>query len=232
MGALGIFAVCMFNAFRMEKIGFGFKDMLLCLAMCIGLMLVVSRLVYTITSIPEDGISLDAIMDNLLHGGIVFYGGMMGVLLGSALFACIRHYPVLKVVDYMTPSIPLFHIFGRIGCALSGCCYGIESSWGIHNSKFPGVTLFPVQIIESFCNLLIFVMLMVIQKIRKNDKHTTEIYLISYGICRFVLEFFRGDEARGIWPDGLSSSQHIALVMIIAATTVLLVSVKKAGQPA
>ena len=61
------------------------------------------------------------------------------------------------------------------------------------------------------------------------------IYLFvfhEFVIGNLLTEFFRGDEARGIWPDGLSSSQHIALMMIIAATTVLLVSVKKAGQPA
>ena len=61
--------------------------------------------------------------------------------------------------------IPLFHAFGRIGCFLSGCCYGIETTFGIDLKYSPvpgcsGVLRFPVQLIESGCNFIIFFLLL------------------------------------------------------------------------
>ena len=57
-----------------------------------------------------------------------------------------------------------FTAFGRIGCFLGGCCYGVEVDWGIvyTNSLIPeanGVPRLPVQLIEAGFNLLLFCLL-------------------------------------------------------------------------
>ena len=42
--------------------------------------------------------------------------------------------------------------------------------------------------------------------------------MLAYGMTRFVIEFFRGDVARGsIFNGALSTSQFIALLMILGA---------------
>lgn len=39
--------------------------------------------------------------------------------------------------------------------------------------------------------------------------------MLSYAFCRFLLEFLRGDMDRGIWFQGLSTSQIIALIIVL-----------------
>ena len=66
-----------------------------------------------------------------IFGGSVFYGGMLGGLLAGFLYAGKAKLPKKEYSDIAAFTIPFFHVFGRIGCFLSGCCYGIECSWGI-----------------------------------------------------------------------------------------------------
>jgi phosphatidylglycerol:prolipoprotein diacylglycerol transferase len=42
-------------------------------------------------------------------------------------------------------------------------------------------------------------------------------YLLLYGILRFIVEFFRGDAARGFLVGPVSVSQGISILMIFAA---------------
>ena len=205
----------MFNAFHMDSIGLDFKELFILLALGIIMLLAVSRLVYAIAALAVHGFSFDTFIHYLIYGGIVFYGGMLGVLLACVIFARITHRRIREVMDYFAPSIPLFHLFGRIGCFFAGCCYGVEWPRGVTNVDFPGVKLFPTQLIESGCNLIIFISIMIMQRIRKTDRYSMEIYLVSYAVCRFVVEFFRGDNNRGVWANGLSTSQNIALIIVI-----------------
>lgn len=159
----------------------------------------------------------------LLAGGLVFYGGLIGGLL-AVWWYCRRYKLALKVVaGLLTPCIPLFHTFGRVGCFLSGCCWGIPVPWGIaftHSLGAPNhQPLLPVQLFEAAGNLLLFVGLAVASR-RLADANKWKVlpaYVVCYGVMRFVLEFYRGDAGRGVWL--LSTSQWIALVLV--AGTVL-----------
>ena len=212
----------MFNAFHKDRIGLSFRELFALTAMSLILLLVGSRFVYAIAAMNTHGFSFEIFVRYLIHGGIVFYGGMLGMLLGCVIFAKLTHRGIREVLDYAAPSIPLFHTFGRLGCLFGGCCYGRVWSWGVTNVDFPGVRLFPVQAIESVCNLIIFMSIILVQHIKKSDRYSIEIYLMSYASVRFILEFFRGDEGRGMWPDGLSTSQNIALIIIIAVSAELI----------
>jgi phosphatidylglycerol:prolipoprotein diacylglycerol transferase len=73
---------------------------------------------------------------------------------------------------------------------------------------------FPVQFVEALCNLLIFAVLSCYKSRFCTENHSIEIYLSSYAVCRFVLEFFRDDSVRGIWIWGLSTAQIISLCIL------------------
>ena len=99
-------------------------------------------------------------------------------------------------------SVPLFHAFGRIGCFLVGCCYGVESSIGFtfHNSIIESannVNRFPVQIVEALFNLILFFCLYNFFKHKKFKGYLLNIYFIFYPVFRFIIEFFRADSYRG-----------------------------------
>ncbi len=161
-----------------------------------------------------------------LFGGMVFYGGLFGALAGAAIYCKIKKLDFMFYADIYAPAIPLFHAFGRLGCFFAGCCYGIESPWGViyHNELLPeenGVTRLPIQLIEAGLNLII--MLVLILMSRKKMKKGTLLcsYFIIYAVVRFTDEFFRGDIIRGIL-FGLSTSQWLSIILFIVGTVMLL----------
>ena len=143
--------------------------------------------------------------------GMTFYGGLAG---GIPTFLLMYKYyylkhgePVLKNIVIIAPAcITLGHAFGRIGCFLDGCCYGKPTtSWiGV---KFPLLPepVIPTQLIESaFLFLLTGILLMLVLVFK--FKYTFIVYLGSYSIFRFIIEFFRGDD-RGNFLGIFSPSQ-------------------------
>ncbi|MGN1130007.1 MAG: prolipoprotein diacylglyceryl transferase [Ruminococcus sp.] len=158
-------------------------------------------------------------------GGMVFYGGLLGALGAGALYCKIRKISIGDFSDCYAVGIPLFHVFGRIGCFLAGCCYGIESEFGFTATdalveSCNHVNRFPVQLLESGLNLILFAVMLILfsKKIMKN--RLIFVYMFLYSIIRFVDEFFRGDIYRGIWL-GLSTSQWISIILFIVSSVVI-----------
>ena len=154
-----------------------------------------------------------------VFGGSVYYGGLIGGLIGGFLYLKISKNKDKQIVDLLVPIIPLFHAFGRIGCFLVGCCYGVESKFGFTYTHSlvelaNGVNRFPVQLVEAFCEFMLFLILNYLLKHEKCKNKLLYIYLISYGIIRFGLEFLRGDSYRG-FIGILSTSQLISILIIL-----------------
>ena len=157
-----------------------------------------------------------------IFGGAVFYGGLFGGLLAGLIYGRRKRLDAKAYADIMASSAPLFHAFGRIGCFLGGCCYGIESRVGftfrralIPEANF--VQRFPVQLLEALFNVALF---FVFRRILSRDilrGHLFALYLLAYAAGRFLLEFLRGDAIRGAL-FGVSASQWISAVVIIVAS--------------
>lgn len=176
--------------------------------------------------------NLKAIIEVLINGevyfskllkyinGAVFYGGLFGAVVTVMLYTR-RSTKTEKsdIFDLCAVGVPFFHIFGRIGCFLAGCCYGIESNVGIttYGNLSPihyGVCRFPVQLAEALANALIFLVLLSLYNKEKCKGRLFLLYLSMYAPIRFCLEFFRADEIRGFFL-GLSTSQIISLLIIV-----------------
>lgn len=161
--------------------------------------------------------------------GATFYGGLIGAALvflaayfgiGHFLFKKDKHHiaELDKVAACAFPSIVLAHSFGRIGCLFAGCCYGkLTDSW-------LGVTMLvhgewqkrlPTQLFEAIFLALLFVAL-VYMLVGKKSLYTPSVYLIGYGVWRFVIEYVRDDGERGSsgisW---LTPSQLTAIVLVL-----------------
>ena len=184
-----------------------------------------AKLLYILTNIPfliENYQTLD-LWDTLMQmfkGGFVFYGGLLGGILGVYIYAKQFKIPFKSLLLTLLPVVPLIHAIGRIGCLCAGCCYGMEyDGFGaivFHNSVLApnNVPLFPMQIVEAICNLIIFIILLCTYKKFLGTYKTLGLYLILYSIVRFILEFFRGDLIRGIY-FSLSTSQWISIILLI-----------------
>lgn len=177
-----------------------------------------------------------------LRAGGVFYGGLLGAIAGCYFF--LKKNPsvsFLKIADIAAPAIPLGQAIGRIGCFSAGCCWGSHSEvpWAVTFSNnyahgLTGVplhdTLHPVQLYESLSWLLLFTLLLIAlrTKIFPVTGQLFAVYLISFGVIRFVLEFFRGDLYRGVYFNGMiSTSQAISLMIVPSALILFLVLRKK-----
>lgn len=172
-----------------------------------------------------------------IFGGSVFYGGLIGGTLFGYLGLRIMKLDLKQYADVMALSAPLFHAFARIGCFLGGCCYGIESKFGFvaHGNKFVpelnGVCRFPVQLLESACNFLIFGAILCLFLKKKLEGKLFFVYLMAYSVVRFCDEFLRGDEIRGFLL-GLSTSQFISVIIFPLAALGLFMSIKKSKEKA
>ena len=135
----------------------------------------------------------------------------------------------LDAVGYLRSAvfmIPIMHGFGRIGCFMAGCCYGRPYE-GFCAVVFPeesyavsGVPLFPVQLLEAGLLLLLGISLMYL-RLKKKWHYTLETYILVYGVIRFVLEYLRYDEDRGIFA-GLSTSQWISVALVLVTVGCLI----------
>src|SRR5580704_19319839 len=67
------------------------------------------------------------------HGGLVYYGGLIGSTIAGIIYVRWKKLPFWKIADVLAPSIALGNFLGRIGCLLNGCCYGrvCAAPWAI-----------------------------------------------------------------------------------------------------
>lgn len=155
------------------------------------------------------------------HGGLVFYGGFIFAMIVIIFYCKKKKLSVISVMDVVSPGVALGHAFGRVGCFLNGCCYGKPGNhfWCVvypvgtyPAEKYPGIALHPVQLYETFGNLIIFAVLFYfVGKLKKGMNMS--LYIILYGVLRFSDEFFRGDHTDfflGIF----TPAQTIGLVLI------------------
>jgi phosphatidylglycerol---prolipoprotein diacylglyceryl transferase len=117
----------------------------------------------------------------LNEGGLVFIGGLCGVLIAAFIFIRRFNINIWKLLDLMSPGTMIGYSIGRIGCFLNGCCYGI-TLFGIQQ---------PTQIYSSLSGIIIFVLLLYLYGRKKYDGQIFLWALLLYSIYRFLLEFLR-----------------------------------------
>jgi phosphatidylglycerol:prolipoprotein diacylglycerol transferase len=161
---------------------------------------------------------------SLARSGGVFYGGLIAAVLVSFWYLRRHAMPLWATCDVFAPGIALGHAIGRLGCLFAGCCYGRPTTlpWGIvFSDPFAasyvgtplGVHLHPTQLYEAGAELLILAVLLLSERRgRTYAGRTFWIYTLLYGVSRFIIEFFRGDERGSLV--GLSTSQFISAVLV------------------
>jgi len=159
------------------------------------------------------------------HGGLVYYGGLIGAVAAGLAFLRLKKAPVWNVADVLAPSIALGYVFGRIGCLLNGCCYGQICSlpWAIHfpegHETHPN-GLHPTQIYDSLLSLVLYLFLAWLYRCRKFDGQVFASYLLSYALTRSFVELFRGDYG-DTHRHGRLTPAHLVSIGIFMAGAVL-----------
>lgn len=160
---------------------------------------------------------------NLSRGGLVWYGGFLAAAAFLFIYTRMAKCDFWNLVDLMAPYVAMAQAFGRIGCFLNGCCYGIGSSETfIFKVKDPG-DLLPRHPTQIYSALALFTLFLILRAWQARRRFSGEIFLgycILYAVERFIMEFFRGDNPKIFM--GLTMSQEVCLVIFAVATALFL----------
>jgi phosphatidylglycerol:prolipoprotein diacylglycerol transferase len=186
-----------------------------------------ARLLYVIINFDDFRASpLDIF--KLWNGGLVFFGGFMGAVAASIVTLRIKHLPFFKTADTIAPGVALGHGIGRLGCFFAGCCYGrqcdlpIAVQFSHPDSLAPlHVPLHPTQIYMVAANLILFFILIFLQRRKRFHGMIFLSYIILYSVFRFIIEFFRGDFRGDFYFEFLSVSQGIGILAIVIAVAAM-----------
>ncbi len=172
-------------------------------------------------------------------GGLTYYGGFLGASVGAFYLLKRDRFPFWKAADMAGFTVPLGLGFGRMGCLLAGCCFGVESHlpWAL---SFPprspaseaqfkahllptlnavSLPVHPTQVYESAASLAISaVCMLLIHPKKRYDGQVFLAFVALYAAARFVLEFWRDDDRGGLV--GLSTSQLLGVGLVVAAGAV------------
>ncbi|HEY8279997.1 MAG TPA: prolipoprotein diacylglyceryl transferase, partial [Bdellovibrionota bacterium] len=170
-------------------------------------------------------------MADFWNGGLVFYGGLILGTVACLAYGIWRRMPLWLSTDIVLAGVTLAHAFGRIGCFAAGCCHGnyCPYPWAVRpqsefvEDPFKGQPVHPVQLYESFSLFFLAgLMVWLVREKKLRDGAATILYCLGYGIIRFVMEAFRGDESRGfVLGHWLSTSQSIALGLFLLGCGIL-----------
>jgi phosphatidylglycerol---prolipoprotein diacylglyceryl transferase len=159
------------------------------------------------------------------EGGMSFHGGMIGLILTGWIYSLWRKKSFLMLADLGAIAATPGLFFGRIGNFINGELFGrvTDVPWAM---VFPGggpLTRHPSQIYEALCEgLLLFIMLYFLSKRTQKDGIIISVFLIMYGLIRFLLEFFREpDPQLGFIMGPFSMGQLLCALMMIAGTSLL-----------
>lgn len=229
MIAIGIIAAYFMAEWRAKRQGLEEKHIFPLLIGGVGFGIVGAKVLYYITILDEI-IQNPKVMLNIADGFVV-YGGIIGGILAGFVYCKVKKISFFAYLDLIVPSIALAQGFGRLGCFLAGCCYGMEAHTAFAitftNSAFApnGVPLVPTQLISSAFNFANFAVLCLIASRKVSPGKVSACYLIFYSVGRFIIEFFRGDLIRGS-VGALSTSQFISIFVAIFGVALLFISHK------
>jgi phosphatidylglycerol---prolipoprotein diacylglyceryl transferase len=158
-------------------------------------------------------------------GGMSFHGGMLGVILSQIWFAYSRGKPFWQVMDFVAPCVPPGLAAGRVGNFINGELWGRPADpslpWGMifPQAGLPQVPRHPSQVYQFLLEgLLLFIILWLYARKQRKPGQVAAVFLIGYGVLRFVAEYFREPDSFLVWlkdQTGLSMGQWLCIPMIV-----------------
>ena len=214
---VGFLGMIVANVFRRERFGYSIWKSILLTTLTEAYSIFGAWILYCLentSKFPSRGFSFF---------GVLFF--MPLFYYATCLFNFKKAY---KVLNYVLLPVPLELAFIRIACTINGCCYGILSDCGI---QYENVIRFPVQILEAFFDLTIFVGLLLYEKRGKLKINNLSLFFVLYSAVRFGCEFLRADPSVGLFGfrNGFVYSVFLFVVGLALVITEILYRRKKSN---
>ncbi|MBR2495265.1 prolipoprotein diacylglyceryl transferase [Helicobacter sp.] len=164
--------------------------------------------------------------------GMSFHGGVIGFLLVSYVFIKAKRVTLLPLLDLVAISVPLAYVFGRVGNFLNHELFGrVVSENDTLGQRVgilvDGVLRYPSQLLEAILEgLVVFIIIIISSRVKLLTNALIGVYGVSYGLMRFVAEYWREpDPQLGLF-GSLSMGQILSLIMIILGVLVIIYAMK------
>ena len=171
-------------------------------------------------------------------GGMSFHGGMLGVIASQWWYAHSLVKPFWQVMDFVAPCVPLGLAAGRVGNFINGELWGRVADpslpWAMVVPQAGPQPRHPSQVYQFLLEgVLLFIILWLYARRQRREAQVSALFLIGYGVFRFIAEFFREPDAHLEWlqqQSGLSMGQWLCVPMVLAGI-VLWLWADRRGQP-
>ena len=168
------------------------------------------------------------------QGGMSFHGGLLGVILAMAWVARRNRIDYLRLMDFIAPLVPLGIAAGRLGNFINGELYGrvTDAPWGMVFRGAGDSPRHPSQLYQfALEGLLLFVILWLYSGKQRPRGAVSALFLLGYGVFRFVAEFGREPDAHlGYLALGMTMGQWLSVPMIAAGVVLLGWSIRNAKE--
>lgn len=158
------------------------------------------------------------------QGGFVFFGGMGLAALACAVYLKFEKENFLEWADFYAPTFALGYAFGRLGCLIAGCCYGIycDAPWAVNHRH-------PTQIYAFLTEIILFRYLLAKEKEHPAEGRLFAFWLVGHSLGRMLMESYRADD-RGAFVAGLSISSWISLLLFGIGLTIYISTAPKSEK--
>ena len=223
--AIGLLLAVIYGLKRSKQFGLKEDDILDGVLGIVPFAIICARLYYCIFSWNDykaDPISILYIW----KGGLAIYGGVIGAAIGVVVFALIKRKKVrlTAVLDLVAIAFLIGQSIGRWGNFFNREAFGAETDSFLRMGLMNKVTeqyiyVHPTFLYESIWNLLGFIGLHFLSKIRKYDGQIALGYVFWYGLGRTFIEGLRADS---LYWGSFRVSQLLAAISCFAAAIALI----------
>jgi phosphatidylglycerol:prolipoprotein diacylglycerol transferase len=201
-----------------QALGWTYKDLEdLLFAGVLGVVLG-GRIGYTLFYMPGFYLAHPLDILKIWEGGMSFHGGLLGVLLALLWFANRQKTRFFVVSDLVAPLVPFGLAFGRLGNFINGELWGrpTDLPWAMIFPMVDNLPRHPSQIYQFLGEgITLGIVLWIYASKPRKTGQVSGLFLLGYGICRFLAEFAREPDAfLGLLGLGLSMGQWLSMPMI------------------
>jgi phosphatidylglycerol:prolipoprotein diacylglycerol transferase len=234
--------ICLLLATRKAK-DFGLKsdDIIDTFIILIPFMIVFARLYYVVFEWDYYSTDLTRIF-NTRHGGLAFYGGVIGGALAIFIVTKYKKIKFYKLIDFLAVYIPLGQAIGRWGNFFNQEAFGTNTNlpWGMYSNETqryltqiggynPAMPVHPTFLYEFIANMIIFLILLKLRKKAKAPFVLTFSYLGMYGLVRFFVESIRTD-ALYIGNSNIRVSMLLSAVLVALSVIYIVIAQKRSEK--
>lgn len=173
------------------------------------------------------------------EGGIAIHGALIGAVITAIVYTKVKKVSFWQIADILAPGLILGQAIGRWGNFMNQEAHGgpiAESTYNSFHQYLPdfimnqmcidGVMYHPTFLYESFWNILVLILLLVLRRYNPLRGEIFLTYALSYSIGRLFIEGLRTDS---LYLFGEIRTAQLMSILLIAGAAGLIIYRRMSG---